>query len=364
MKSPERPQGQVSRFQIVLKRRRRLWFNDTVHRAVLPELEMGAKVVRLQYPNRILSQAAEAGRPSVAGEPHGVVGSDGHASLSGRQYVLRMNGRHVGSRCVARTVAQHPGAWPDRRQSVRRFDHAPEQSHGGARGPKAFTSSYQSQSASPPENRWKIGSAPPAFSTVVLSSFPNSCLSGNAIRETLFRVWPPRGTRNRVSQTLVPKQEIGNEIRPAVNGGPTRRSPVNGAAPSFSPVFRASECRPVLEHGTPPFPPAQTPPPHGTINFHERLLNVEVHVANHPSTQAYPRPHRSPRDLARLSPLSFLHRRSTAPVTRRSQELGALAQGPYKSSGTTTYDAPNDAPFGALARRPSGAFVYRGITTY
>lgn len=33
--------------------------------------------------------------------------------------------------------------------------------------------------------------------------------------------------------------------------------------------------------------------------------------------------------------------------SERGQTLGALAQGSHKSGVTTTYDAPNDAPFGA-----------------
>jgi hypothetical protein len=38
-------------------------------------------------------------------------------------------------------------------------------------------------------------------------------------------------------------------IRPAVNGGATSQSPVNGAEGVFSPVHGALACRPVLEHG-------------------------------------------------------------------------------------------------------------------
>src|SRR5665213_2771076 len=38
--------------------------------------------------------------------------------------------------------------------------------------------------------------------------------------------------------------------RPAINGGSTRGSPVNRAETAVSPVYRASACRPVLEHGS------------------------------------------------------------------------------------------------------------------
>jgi len=77
-------------------------------------------------------------------------------------------------------------------------------------------------------------------------------------------------------------------------------------------------------------------------------------MSNHPSTDAHAieRPPGKATATARLSPLPFLHRRSTAPIAGRTSSLGALAQEAHKSGGTTTYDAPNVAPFGALAQAP------------
>ena len=43
-------------------------------------------------------------------------------------------------------------------------------------------------------------------------------------------------------------------IRPAVNGGSTSRSPVNGATRYFSPVHRAFACRPAVDGGPAPAP--------------------------------------------------------------------------------------------------------------
>jgi len=87
---------------------------------------------------------------------------------------------------------------------------------------------------------------------------------------------------------------------------------------------------------------------HSAFPYH---WNVEVHHVE-PSVHRRPpikrlRPPGKATPTTRLSPLPFLHRRSTAPITERTSPLGALAQGPHKSGVTRTYDAPKDAPNGA-----------------
>ena len=69
----------------------------------------------------------------MSAEVHGVVGRDGHSSLSGGQNIVRMNDRHIRSRRVAGPDAQHPALGPTCGVRFRRFDHAPEESHNGER---------------------------------------------------------------------------------------------------------------------------------------------------------------------------------------------------------------------------------------
>jgi hypothetical protein len=71
-------------------------------------------------------------------------------------------------------------------------------------------------------------------------------LFGNALRETPVSRPAPRGTRNRVSQTPVPKQEFGHEGRLGTRG--TRVAPIPTPAEALPMSY------PTLPQAAPPYP--------------------------------------------------------------------------------------------------------------
>jgi hypothetical protein len=101
-------------------------FNDAVAWTVLPESQVRAQIIRLDIPYRIKTGAAKAGWSTVLQQMLRIIGRDGHSASLWQYRIAWAYRKNIWRWRIAGADSQLPAGWPDARQAIRVFFHAPE----------------------------------------------------------------------------------------------------------------------------------------------------------------------------------------------------------------------------------------------